>query len=106
MFRAAGLGQLVGKRSWGGVVGISNRGTLIDGGVVNVPQSALAYAQGEYIIEGHGVDPDIEVDNDPKSEIAGHDPQLERGIAEIMAKIKDHPVHLPPRPAAPVKTIK
>ena len=45
-------------------------------------------------------------DNDPRSEIAGGDPQLERGIAEIMAKIKDHPVHLPPRPAAPVKTIK
>src|SRR6185369_13224042 len=53
MFREAGLGLLVGKRSWGGVVGISNRGTLIDGGVVNVPQPAVANAKGEYIIEGH-----------------------------------------------------
>ena len=106
MFREAGLGPLIGKRSWGGVIGITGRGPLLDGGNVFVPGSALANKNGEWIIEGHGVDPDIEVDNDPKSVMAGHDPQLERGIAEIMAKIKDHPVRLPPRPAAPVKTIK
>jgi tricorn protease len=106
MFREAGLGPLIGKRSWGGVVGINGSGPLIDGGNVFVPTSAFASKNGEWIIEGHGVDPDIEVDNDPKSEIGGGDRQLERGIAEIMAKIKDHPIHLPPRPAAPVKTIK
>jgi tricorn protease len=106
MFREAGLGPLIGKRSWGGVVGINGSGALIDGGNIFVPTSAFANKNGQWIIEGHGVDPDIEVDNDPRSEIAGGDPQLERGIAEIMAKIKDHPVHLPPRPAAPVKTIK
>ena len=103
MFREAGLGQLVGKRSWGGVVGINNRGTLIDGGVVNVPQSALANPKGEYIIEGYGVDPDIEVENDPKSVIAGHDPQLERAVAELMKKLTS-PVKLPARPKDPVKT--
>lgn len=103
MFREAGLGQLVGKRSWGGVVGISNRGTLIDGGVVNVPQSALANTKGEYIIEGYGVDPDIEVDNDPRSVIAGRDPQLERAVSEVMKKLTA-PVGLPKRPADPVKT--
>lgn len=102
MFREAGLGQLVGKRSWGGVVGISNRGTLIDGGIVNVPQSALANAKGEYIIEGYGVDPDIEVENDPKSVLAGRDPQLERAVAELMKKLTV-PVKLPPRPKDPVK---
>lgn len=106
MFREAGLGPLIGKRSWGGVVGIANRGPLIDGGIIYVPGFAFANKNGEYIIEGHGVDPDIEVDNDPRSEIEGRDPQLERGIAEIMAKIKDHPVRLPPRPAPPVKTIR
>lgn len=105
MFREAGLGQLVGKRSWGGVVGISNRGTLIDGGVTNVPQSALANAKGEYIIEGYGVDPDIEVENDPKSIIAGRDPQLERAIAEVLKKIVT-PVRLPKKPADPVKVPK
>jgi tricorn protease len=103
MFREAGLGPLIGKRSWGGVVGISNRGTLIDGGVVNVPQSALANSKGEYIIEGYGVDPDIEVDNDPKSVLAGHDPQLERAVDEVMKKLTQ-PVKLPSRPADPNKS--
>lgn len=102
MFREAGLGQLVGKRSWGGVVRISNRGTLIDAGVVNVPQSALASTKGEYIMEGYGVDPDIEVDNDPKSVLSGHDPQLERAVEELIKKLT-LPVELPPRPKDPVK---
>lgn len=105
MFREAGLGPLIGKRSWGGVVGISGRGPLIDGGQIFVPGSALANKNGQWIIEGYGVDPDIEVDNDPASEIAGHDPQLERGIAEIMTKLKN-PVKLPERPAPPIKTIR
>ncbi len=103
MFREAGLGPLIGKRSWGGVVGITNRGQLIDGGVVNVPESGLASKNGEWIIEGYGVDPDIEVDNDAQSVINGKDPQLERAISEIMAKLKS-PVKLPPKPAPPVKT--
>lgn len=105
MFREAGLGPLIGKRSWGGVVGIANRGPLIDGGTIFVPGSGFASKNGEWIIEGYGVDPDIEVDNDPKSEIEGRDPQLERGIAEIMAKLKQ-PVRLPGKPTPPVKTIK
>jgi len=105
MFREAGLGPLIGKRSWGGVVGITNRGTLIDGGAVFVPESGFANKSGEWIIEGYGVDPDIEVDNDPKSVLAGHDPQLERAISEIMAKLKQ-PTRLPGKPAPPVKTIK
>ena len=104
MFREAGLGPLIGKRSWGGVVGITNRGPLIDGGSVNVPESGLASKNGEWIIEGYGVDPDIEVDNDPQSVMAGKDPQLERAIVEVMAKLKT-PVKLPPKPAPPVKTI-
>lgn len=105
MFREAGLGPLIGKRSWGGVVGITNRGGLIDGGVVNVPEFGFASKNGEWVIEGYGVDPDIEVDNDPQSVLAGKDPQLERAIAEVMAKLKS-PVKLPGKPAPPVKTIK
>jgi len=104
MFREAGLGPLIGKRSWGGVIGIGNRGTLIDGGAIFVPESAFASAKGQWIIEGYGVDPDIEVENDPKSLIDGKDPQLERGVAEIMKKLKDKSMKFPPRPAAPVKT--
>jgi tricorn protease len=104
MFREAGLGPLIGKRSWGGVVGITNRGVLIDGGNVSVPESGLANRNGEWIIEGYGVDPDIDVDNDPKSVIDGHDPQLERAITEIMAKLKQ-PTKLPPKPSGPIKTL-
>jgi tricorn protease len=105
MFRKAGLGPLIGKRSWGGVVGIQGRGALIDGGQVFVPGSGLTDENGNWVIEGYGVDPDIEVENDPKSEIEGRDPQLERGITEVMARLKT-PVKLPPKPAGPVKAPK
>ncbi|HKG23540.1 MAG TPA: S41 family peptidase [Blastocatellia bacterium] len=104
MFREAGLGPLIGKRSWGGVVGINNRGQLIDGGSVSVPESGFANTKGEWVIEGYGVDPDIEVENDPKSVISGRDPQLERAVSEIMKKISEKPVKLPPKPAGPIKT--
>jgi tricorn protease len=104
MFREAGLGPLIGKRSWGGVVGIGNRGPLIDGGTIYVPESAFASASGQWIIEGHGVEPDIEVDNDPRQVLAGRDQQLDRAIEELMKKLKGTKVQLPPRPAAPVKT--
>ncbi len=104
MFREAGLGPLIGKRSWGGVVGITNRGTLIDGGAVFVPEFGFVSAKGEWVIEGHGVDPDIEVENDPRSVIEGKDPQLERAVNEVMSRLKAQPTALPARPPAPVKT--
>lgn len=103
-FRLSGLGPLIGTRTWGGVVGISGTGPLIDGGSISVPDSATASVQGEWIIEGHGVDPDIEVENDPKSILAGRDPQLERGVEEVLKKMKEEPRVLPKWPAAPVKT--
>jgi len=102
-FRKAGLGPLIGKRSWGGVVG-SSFTPLIDGGSVFVPRSATNDADGNYIIEGYGVDPDIEVENDPKSVIEGGDPQLERAVAEILDAMERDPKVLPTRPADPVKT--
>ena len=106
MFRQAGLGPLIGKRSWGGVIGITNRGTLIDGGTVNVPEFGNATAEGEWSIEGFGVEPDIVVENDPAAVIAGRDQQLERGIQEVLKKIEKDPRLYPPQPPAPVKTPK
>jgi tricorn protease len=103
-FRQAGLGPLIGMRSWGGVVGISGRGPLLDGGTVYVPLSATNGPDGKWIIEGHGVDPDIQVENDPKSVIRGRDPQLERAIAEVMERIEKDPKLLPERPADPDKS--
>jgi len=102
-FREAGLGPLIGKRTWGGVVG-SNFMQLIDGGSVFVPRSATNDRDGEYIIEGIGVQPDIEVGNDPVSVLAGEDKQLERGVAEVLEAMAAEPKGLPERPADPVKT--
>jgi tricorn protease len=104
MFREAGLGPLIGKRSWGGVVGITDRGGLIDGGTVNVPEFGFNSVTGEYIIEGYGVDPDIEVDQDPIAVINGRDPQLERAVQEVERLVRDNPKRLPTRPAPPVRT--
>jgi tricorn protease len=103
-FREAGLGPLIGKRSWGGVVGITNRGTLIDGGTVYVPEFGTNSIRGEWVIEGYGVEPDIEVENDPKSILEGRDPQLERAVQEILAAMERDPRRLPERPDPPVKT--
>ena len=104
MFKRAGLGPLIGKRSWGGVIGITDRGPLIDGGTVNVPEFGNANAEGKWDVENHGVDPDIVVENDPKSLIAGRDPQLERGVEEVLKRMQANPKKLPSRPADPVKT--
>ncbi len=102
-FREAGLGPLVGKRTWGGVVG-SSYTALVDGGTIFVPRSATNDSDGDYIIEGIGVAPDIEVSNDPASVLAGSDPQLERAVAEVLKAFQAEPRKLPTRPAAPVKT--
>jgi len=104
MFREAGLGPLIGKRSWGGVVGITNRGNLIDGGIVNVPEFGFASTRGEWIIEGYGVDPDIAVDNDPRSVIDGRDPQLERAVTELLNRLKAKPWEWPQRPPDAVRS--
>jgi len=102
-FRFAGLGPLIGKRTWGGVVGGGNL-PLIDGGSVFVPRSGTNAPTGEWIIEGEGVSPDIEVENDPASMLAGHDLQLERGVQEVLKRMAEKPMALPKRPADPVKT--
>ncbi|MCE1229915.1 MAG: S41 family peptidase, partial [Firmicutes bacterium] len=102
-FRFAGLGPLIGKRTWGGVVGGGNT-PLLDGSSVFVPRSGTNSPTGQWIIEGEGVSPDIEVENDPASMLAGHDRQLERGVQVLLQKIAEKPMKLPTRPADPVKT--
>ncbi|HLQ38707.1 MAG TPA: S41 family peptidase, partial [Planctomycetota bacterium] len=104
MFRAAGLGKLIGKRSWGGIVGITNRGPLLDGGTVNVPEFGNTEPGPQWTIEGHGVDPDIVVDNDPQSVLQGRDPQLEKAVEVLLERIAKQPLPRPVRPPAPIKT--
>ncbi|MCA8977644.1 MAG: peptidase S41, partial [Planctomycetes bacterium] len=103
MFRRAGLGPLIGKRSWGGIIGITDRGQLLDGGTVNVPEFGNTEPDGEWTIEGHGVDPDIEVDNDVASVLRGIDPQLDKAIEVLLEKLKQEPRPRPTAPPPPVK---
>lgn len=103
MFREKGLGPLIGTRTWGGVVGISGHGPMIDGGQIFVPEAGSVSLKGEWIIEGHGVDPDIVVVNDVQSVLDGRDPQLERGVAEVMKEMQTHPRAYPKRPADPIR---
>jgi tricorn protease len=103
-FRDAGLGPLIGKRTWGGVVGITGLGPLLDGGDATVPIQGTNDLEGNWIIEGHGVDPDIDVENDPAAVIAGHDPQLEKGVDVVLEAMQKQPMKLPSRPPDPVKT--
>jgi tricorn protease len=103
MFKQAKLGPLIGVRTWGGVVGITDWGPAIDGGHINVPEFASANTQGQYVVEGHGVDPDIVVEQDVSAQLAGRDPQLDRGIEELKKAIAAKPFAFPPRPADPVK---
>jgi tricorn protease len=103
-FRAAGLGKLVGKRSWGGVVGIYGGGQLIDGGGLSVPEAGSAGPDGSWVMEGHGVDPDVVIENEPAEILAGRDQQLDKAIEIVMAQIEAEPKVFPERPDPPVKT--
>jgi tricorn protease len=94
-FREAGLGPLIGTRTWGGLIGISGAPGLVDGGGLTVPTFRMYDVRGKWFAEGHGVDPDIQVDEDPSQLAKGVDPQLERAIQEVLQRIKEQ------KPAAP-----
>ena len=101
-FKTLGLGKLIGKRTWGGVVGIRDSLPLVDGGQFFKPEFGLYSKDGkEWIIEGHGVDPDIVVDNDPAKEFGGEDQQLDRAIQEIQQEMKTKGYQLPSPPPYP-----
>ena len=98
-FKKYHLGPLIGMRTWGGVRGIRGFVPLMDGGYITRPEFSVYGVNSEWVIENHGVAPDIEVDNTPDQVMKGHDPQLERAIEEVMKAIQQNPKHLPPRPA-------
>jgi tricorn protease len=103
-FKTHKIGPVIGKRTWGGVVGISGTLPFLDGGILNKPEfSRYDVAGKSWAIEGVGVEPDIVVDNDPAREYAGEDQQLERGIAVILDLLKKQPGTLPPVPPYPTK---
>ena len=102
MFRQRHTGTLVGKRTWGGLVGIFGFPDLIDGGGVTAPNLAFWNpAKTDWEIENHGVPPDVEVEFDPAEVRAGHDPQLEKAVEIVMADLKKHPPVEHKRPPFP-----
>ncbi len=97
-FRMAHLGPLIGGRTWGGLIGISGAPELVDGGTVTVPTFGIYSTDGKWIVEGHGVDPDIPVVDDPAKMADGGDPQLDRAIKEIDRLLVATPPVRPKRP--------
>jgi tricorn protease len=100
-FRQAGLGPLIGTRTWGGLVGLSGYPPLIDGGDIECPSFAFYETDGTWGVEGHGVDPDVEVVDDPALMQDGADPQLDRAIALMLAELEQNPFRWPARPDYP-----
>jgi tricorn protease len=90
-FRKMSIGPIVGKRTWGGLVGIGGYPELMDGGRVTSPRWALYGLKGEWEVENHGIQPDYEVELDPKTMASGHDPQLERAVQLVMGQLEKNP---------------
>ena len=104
-FREAGLGPLIGTRTWGGLIGVSGSPSLIDGGGVTVPTFRMLSTRGEWFEEGHGVEPDIEVFDHPTAMSKGGDPQLEKGIQEVLRLLESNPPVQPSVPAYEDRTL-
>jgi len=100
-FRKAGIGKLVGARTWGGLVGIGGYPPLLDGGYVMAPRYAIYGLKGEWEVENHGIPPDVEVDLLPKETAAGHDAQLEEGVRLVLEELKANPIPSIPIPPYP-----
>ncbi len=102
MFRKLGLGKLVGKRTWGGLVGNLDHPILMDGGYITAPNLAIWTEEG-WVVENVGVAPDIEVEQLPAEVIEGRDPQLEKAIEVVMEELRKNPPRKPQRPPYPIR---
>ena len=100
-FRRAGVGKLIGKRTWGGLVGRAAAPELMDGGFVSAPSSGVWNPNGQWEVENHGIAPDIEAELDPELTLKGRDPQLEKAVQVVMEELKQNPLPHPHRPAYP-----
>ena len=102
MFRKLGIGKLVGKRIWGGLVGVLGFPVLMDGGFVTAPDLAIWNDDG-WVVENVGVPPDIEVEQFPAEVIAGRDPQLEKAIEVVLSELEKSAQRSSARPDYPVR---
>jgi tricorn protease len=101
LFKKAGLGPLVGVRTWGGLVGIGGYPPLVDGGSVTAPRWGLYGTKGEWEVENKGIAPDVEVEQDPALVRKGHDPQLEKAVALALERLSTNPPPKLQRPPYP-----
>jgi tricorn protease len=105
MWRKFGLGQLIGTRTWGGLVGVLGFPVLMDGGGITAPNLGI-WTEDGFIVENVGVPPDIEVEQTPQDVMAGHDPQLEKAIQVVLEELKKNPPKTPQRPPFPIRVRK
>ena len=105
-FRRLGLGKVIGTRTWGGEVWLSGSNTLVDRGIATAAEFGVFGPEGKWLIEGHGVEPDIIVDNLPHATFGGKDAQLEAAIKYLLAEIKKNPNPVPKIPAFPNKAFR
>ncbi|MGI8694512.1 MAG: S41 family peptidase [Geodermatophilaceae bacterium] len=99
MIRQLGLGPVVGTRTWGGVIGIDGRYSLVDGTAVTQPRYSFWFADAGWGVENYGVDPDIEVVFPPQDWAAGSDPQLEAAVALVLQRLTETPAATAPDPS-------
>jgi len=102
-FRRLGLGKVMGMRTWGGEVWLSQNNFLVDRGIATAAEMGVYGPEGQWLIEGHGVDPDILVDNLPAETFGGKDAQLDAAIRHLQDLIKTKPIPVPPPPPYPIK---
>jgi tricorn protease len=102
-FRRLGLGKVIGTRTWGGEIWLSSSNILVDRGIASAAETGVYGPEGEWLIEGHGVDPDIVVNNLPCATFQGKDAQLEAAIKHLQERIQKDPVEVPKHPPYPDK---
>ncbi len=102
-FRRLGMGKVLGTRTWGGEVWLSSSNFLVDRGIATAAETGVYGPEGQWLIEGHGVDPDIIVDNLPHETHGGKDAQLEAAVKHLQDLIRTKPMPVPPPPPYPIK---
>ncbi|MEP6472723.1 MAG: S41 family peptidase, partial [Gemmatimonadota bacterium] len=102
-FRRLGIGKVIGTRTWGGEIWLTSSNVLVDRGIATAAEFGIYGPEGSWLIEGHGVEPDITVDNLPHATFGGQDAQLTAAIKLLQQEIKDQPTPVPGAPTYPDK---
>jgi tricorn protease len=105
-FKRLGLGKVIGRRTWGGEIWLSFDNWLVDKGIASAAEYGVYGPEGKWLIEGHGVDPDLVIDNLPHATFAGEDMQLRKAVEYLQVEIRQKPVVVPPPPPRPDKSLK